>query len=521
VTREQLDPVDREELIDQVLASHRRAEEEQARRIEAERQLAWLKQQLFGAKSERRLPTANDPEQLTLGQSLELDSEPRPVEPHSVRDHLRRPPQIKTDRDDKGLRFDASVPVETIEVPAPELLGPDAGQYRVIAEKETFRLAQQTCTYKVLRYVRPVVQRIEDRTLSGPLAPASVVPGSYADVSLLAGMLVGKFRYHLPLYRQHQRMKACGIAVSRASLSNWVHQAIDLLEPVYEAQLGSILASRVVAMDETPIRAGRKAKGKMRTGYFWPLYGDRDEVAFPYASSRSHKHVEEILRAFSGTLLSDGYAGYARYAAQRDEVIHAQCWVHARRGFVRAEDVEPRRSAEALDRIAALYAVEAEIAGLEAEAKLAARGARCRPIAVELFAWLERELTQSALLPTNAFTKAAHYVLERRAGLEVFLADPDVAPDTNHLERALRTIPMGRKNWLFCWTEVGAEKVGIVQSLISTCVLHGVDPSTYLVDVLQRIDSHPFARVDQLTPRLWKELFAKDPLRSDLDRAPP
>jgi len=507
VTREALEQASRDELIEEVLDAHR--------------QLAWFKQQLFGRKSERRLPADDDAEQLTLGQALELDSEPHHVEPASVRGHLRRPHQIRTDRDDTGLRFDDSVLVETIEVPAPELEGPDADQYRVIATRETFRLAQQPCAYKVLRYVRPLVQRIEDKTLSAPLAPASVLPGSYADVSLLAGMLVDKFRYHLPLYRQHQRMKAGGITVSRASLTNWVHQAVDLLEPVYEAQLASILAGRVVAMDETPIRAGRKAKGKMRTAYFWPLYGDRDEVAFPYASSRSHKHVEAILGTFSGTLLSDGFAGYARYAEQRDEVVHAQCWAHARRGFVRAEEVEPQRSAEALERIAALYAVEAEIAGLAPEAKLAARGGRCRPIVAGLFEWLEHELARAALLPTNAFTKAAHYVLERRAGLEVFLTDPEVAPDTNHLERALRTIPMGRKNWLFCWTEVGAEKVGIVQSLISTCVLHGVDPFPYLVDVLQRIDTHPFAQVEQLTPRLWKDLFGKDPRRSDLERPPP
>jgi len=135
------------------------------------------------------------------------------------------------------------------------------------------------------------------------------------------------------------------------------------------------------------------------------------------------------------------------------------------------------------------------------------------------FAWLKEELTLHALLPSNPFTKAAHYALERKAGLEVFLTDPDVPLDTNHLDRALRPIPMGRKNWLFCWTELGAERVGQIQSLISTCVLHGVDPYTYLVDVLQRIDTHPFAQVEQLTPRLWKPHFADAPLRSLLETA--
>ena len=96
------------------------------------------------------------------------------------------------------------------------------------------------------------------------------------------------------------------------------------------------------------------------------------------------------------------------------------------------------------------------------------------------------------------------YARDRRLGLEIFLTDPDVPIDTNHLERALRAIPMGRKAWNFCWTELGAKHVGIVQSLIVTCRLHGIDPYTYLVDVLQRVAVHPAARVTELTPRLWK-----------------
>lgn len=108
-------------------------------------------------------------------------------------------------------------------------------------------------------------------------------------------------------------------------------------------------------------------------------------------------------------------------------------------------------------------------------------------------------------------TKAVAYALERKASLEVFLSDPDVPIDTNRLERGLRPIPMGRRNWLFCWTEVGAEHVGIIQSLISTCRLHGVDPYTYRVDVLQPVGLHPASRVAELTPRLWKKHFAENP----------
>lgn len=118
-------------------------------------------------------------------------------------------------------------------------------------------------------------------------------------------------------------------------------------------------------------------------------------------------------------------------------------------------------------------------------------------------------------MPSNSFTQALGYACERRLGLEVFLEDPDVSMDTNHLERALRVIPMGRRNWLFTWTELGAEHVGIVQSLLTTCRLYEISPYDYLVDVLQRVGVHPATRVAELTPRLWKQHFAANPLRTD------
>jgi len=514
----------RDELIERVLAADAERQTLQSRLEEAEAQLRWFKQQLFGAKSERRLPP--DPSQLSLGEGLAERAEPAEAGT-PVRAHVRRPRPKKDEHEDPGLRFDDTVPVQRIVVADPALEGLREGvDYTVVSEKKSYRLAQQPASYTVLEIVRPVVKLAETGALSAPAAPPSVLPGSYADVSLLAGMLVDKFRYHLPLYRQHQRLAAAGITVSRAALTSWVHRTGELLEPLYEAQLASILRSQVIAMDETPIRAGRKKgkpgkPGKMKTGYFWPIYGDRDEVAFPFAPTRAHSHVEAVLGDFRGTLVSDGYEAYDRFQEKRKAVVHALCWAHTRRGFVKAEDVEPTRAARALDEIRALYEIEREIAErkLEGEGKLAMRAKHSKPLVAGLFAWLQQELVEQALLPTNPFTKAAHYALERKAGLEVFLADPDVPLDTNHLERALRPIPMGRKNWLFCWTELGAERVGQIQSLLSTCVLHGVDPYAYLVDVLQRIDTHPFSAVEQLIPRLWKQHFADAPRRSLLDTA--
>lgn len=510
MTRDGLDQASREELIDLVLTSNARLEE-------VEQQLRWFKNQLFGTKSERRL-VEGDPSQLSLGERIIEQTETEEKPATAVRGHARRKQNTPKAQEEPGLRFDDTVPVETTVESDPRIEGLSEDEFEVIAEKKTYQLAQRPASYVVLETIRRVVKRSETGEISCPPAPPSVLPGSYADVSLLAGMIVDKFKYHLPLYRQHQRIQAAGITVSRSSLTNWTHDALDLLEPIYRAQLTSILNSRVLAMDETPIRAGRKSKGKMKTGYFWPLYGDQKEVAFPFAGSRSKREAERILGAFCGTLLTDGYTAYERYAEKQDEVIHALCWSHTRRGFVHAENVEPDRSKKALERIGLLYEIEEEIRSkrLEAEAKQGQRGSRSQPIVAEFFEWLRHEMAESALLPTNPFTKAANYALARQKGLEVFLSNPDVAIDTNHLERALRPIPMGRKNWLFCWTEVGAEKVGWAQSLIATCGLHEVDPTTYLVDVLQRVDTHPFGRVEELTPRLWKQHFEGDPIRSRL-----
>lgn len=506
-----LEQASREELIDLVVAAHTRIDE-------AEQQLRWFKKQLFGAKSERRIDVTPDSSQLNLGETL-AGPVSAAVSTTEVKGHARRNRTVREEEDSSGLRFDESVPVTRVVIEDPALDGVAEDDRIEIDERVTYRLAQQPAAYRVIEIVRKVVKRRDTGEIHCPPAPPSVLEKSYADVSLLAGMIVDKCRYHLPLYRQHQRMQAAGITVSRASLTNWTLRGIELLEPICLAQLASVLESRVLAMDETPIRAGRKAKGKMRTAYFWPIYGDRDEVVFPYASSRAHKNVEAFLGEFEGTLLSDGHQAYSAFAEHREKVEHASCWAHARRGFVKAQDVEPVRVARALDLIGKLYEIESEIRAKsrEGEAKLKIRGDRSRQIVAELFDWLEQELLESALLPNNPFTDAANYVRDRRQGLEVFLGNPDVPIDTNHLERTLRPIPMGRKNWLFCWTELGAERMGQIQSLITTCVLQGVDPYTYLVDVLQRIATHPAGRVAELTPRLWKEKFADDPMRSMID----
>jgi transposase len=496
----------------------------EARIAELQHQLDWLKRQLFGEKSERR-HLAPPPEQLSLGEALAPVPEQQQPS-RTVAAHQRRVAAKPTADGAAGRLFfdEQRVPVEVIAVPNPEIAGLPANAYEVIGEKVTHRLAQRPGSYVILKYVRPLIKRKDTQTLHCPPAPAAVLEGGRADVSFLAGLIIDKFLYHLPLYRQHQRLLAAGIAVSRQWLTQQVLAVALLLAPLVEAQLSAIRACRVKAMDETPIKAGRKGKSKLKNGYFWPVWGNTDDgggdIVFLYRPSRAAIHVRAGLGENvqdGAVLVTDGYAAYERYA-ERTGITHAQCWSHTRRTFERAKDIEPAAVAEALERIGALYACEATIREhkLTGEAKRAYRLAQAKPVVDAFFDWAEAQLEHAALLPSNPLTKALHYALERQDGLRVYLSDPDVPIDTNHLERALRPIPLGRKNWMFCWSEVGAEAVATLQSLIVTCRLHDIDPYDYLVDVLQRIDQHPASQVHLLIPRLWKQHFAANPLRSDL-----
>ena len=502
---------------DEIVAVLEDSTKDKTRIVELQQQLNWFKRQIFGTKSDRRIFPENT-RQLALGESVRPHDDTVPVPATTVREHARK--KRKTSSVDEGrLRFDPSVPVEEIVVPNAEIKG-NEDDYYLVGEKITDRLAQRPGSYVVLRYIRKVYKEKKSGEFSCPSAPVSVLDKSSADVSFLAGLLIEKYRYHLPLYRQHQRLAAAGVNVGRSTLTYFAQRVAELLDPICTAQFNSILSSRVLAMDETPIRAGRGSKGKMKTGYFWPIYGDRDEIVFPFSPSRGAGLVENVLEGYSGVLLTDGYKVYDRYAEKINGIVHAQCWSHTRRNFVEAEAVEPELSGHILDRIALLYEHEKEIRErkLADKRKQLYRAEHCKPVVDEIFCRLGAAMQEHILLPSSPFTKAANYALNRENALRVFLEYPNVPVDTNHLEREIRPIALGRKNWLFSWTELGAHDTGVTQSLLATCRLQGVDPYVYLVDVLQRMSSHPARNVAQLTPRLWKEHFADDPMRSDLDR---
>jgi transposase len=435
----------------QLLRSQAASNDALRNQIEALRaQIEWFKRQIFGQKSERYAPQP-DAQQMHLGELMPVAAAAAEAE-QDVPAHKRRRARSDFTDDATSVPFfdEARVPVVSIEVPNPEVLGLSAEevarQYELVGQKVSHRLAQRPGAYVVLKYVRPVIKRRETQTLHCPPAPVGVIEGSRADVSFIAGVMVDKFQWHLPLYRQHQRLAEAGFKLSRPWLTQLVAQGAQLLEPIYDAQLESIRRSRVKAVDETPIKAGRAGPGKMKAGYFWPVYGELGEVCFPFFESRQHACVKELLgdKAQPGAvLLSDGYAAYSRYA-EATGVTHAQCWAHTRRGFFEALSAEPQAADCALKMIGQVYEVEAAIRhkGLSGERKRLHRLDNAKPLVEQFFAWVDEQLARQGLLPSNKLTQALAYARERKAQLMVFLGDEDVPMDTNHLERALRPIPM-------------------------------------------------------------------------------
>ena len=222
-----------------------------------ESQLAWFKRQFFGQKSERYTDYDPNVHQHDLfSDELKKELEPaQPVQKTEVAPHTRTKKRLPDTPDGSGLRFSADVPLQTIYVPCP-LLEQHPHEYEQIGEEITYRLAQRPAAYEVLKYIRKVIKKVETREIISTPAPNNVFERSQFDVSFIVGIMVDKFEFHLPLYRQHLRIGKAGVLVSRNTLSNLVYKAAELLRPIYLALLSSVLLSKVLAMDETTVKAG-------------------------------------------------------------------------------------------------------------------------------------------------------------------------------------------------------------------------------------------------------------------------
>jgi hypothetical protein len=254
-------------------------------------------------------------------------------------------------------------------------------------------------------------------------------------------------------------------------------------------------------------------RGRTKKGYFWAIarddrpWGGADPpaVAFTYAPGRGAVHGLQLLDSYRGIVQCDGYEAYKTIAnaSRGDAITLAFCWAHLRRRFFDiAENGPAPIASEALVRIAALYAIEKTIRGRSAEERRAMRQERSKPLVIAFKAWLELQLTRVSAKATIA--EHLRYALKHWDGLARFLDDGRIELDTNIVERSIRPIVINRKNALFAGHDQGAENWACIASLIETAKLCGVDPQTYLTDVLTKlVNLWPASRLDELMPWAW------------------
>ena len=249
-------------------------------------------------------------------------------------------------------------------------------------------------------------------------------------------------------------------------------------------------------------------RGRTKTGRLWaytrddrPWAGtDPPLVAYVYTPDRRHHRPADHLAGFAGTLQVDAFAGFDALAAARTEVILAHCWAHARRKFhdIHAATASPI-AAEALRRIADLYAVETKIRGRSAEDRRRVRAEKSEAILADMRPWLETQLAR--LSGKSQLAAAIRYTLVRWESLSRFTDDGRLELDTNTVERQIRPIALGRKNHLFAGSDGGAETWAILASVIQSARLNDIEPFAYLTDILERmVRGHTINRIDELMP---------------------
>ena len=387
-----------------------------------------------------------------------------------------------------------------------------------IGEDRSHRLDVVPAQYRVLVTIRPRYACPKGRAgvVQAP-APAHLIEGGLPTEAMIAHVAVAKFSEHLPLFRQSQILARHGVTVDRSTLADWVGVAAWHLRPLVDRMAALLRRSGKLYMDETTIPVLDPGRGKTKTGYLWAMarddrpWGGADPpgVVFSYIPSRAGAHAEHLLKGFDGVLQVDGYAGYKRLARHEREggkpLVLAQCWAHCRRKLI---DATPKAGSpvaeEALRRIAALYAIEAEIRGRAPEERRAVRQARSKPLVEALGAWLRAQ--KERLSGAGKMGVAVRYILNGWGPLCVFLDDGRVEMDSNRVENLVRPHALTRKNALFAGHDEGAEGWARIASLIGTCRMNGVEPYGYLKAVLEAIAAgHPMARIDDLLP--WA--FAK------------
>ncbi|WP_081628122.1 IS66 family transposase [Sphingobium indicum] len=372
----------------------------------------------------------------------------------------------------------------------------------------------------ILRVIATVRPKYACRACEGGIvqapAPRRMIEGSMVTTSFIAWVVSQRFAWYLPVYRQAQMLSGHGLQIDRSTLSRMVKRAAWWLDGLFDRQLRFIHSHHRIYVDETRMPVLEAGRGQVRIDQFW-AHGIDDRswngpappaVCYIYASSRSRLEITKQLASYKGVLQVDGYTAYKHLVMPGREAGPIQlafCLAHLRRRFV---DLHKSTKSPLTEQFIALfgqvYRIEADIRGTSAEHRRSVRQEQSRPVMEELKALCDATLPR--LSAKSQLAEHIRYAHDHWHGLTLFLEDGRIDVDSNMIERQMRPVAIGRRNSLFAGNEGGARSWAVLASLLQTAKLNGLDPFTWLDDVLTRIVSGEVKNndLDQLLAWNWK-----------------
>ncbi len=482
-----------------------------------QQQLDYWQKRFFGRMSEKKhLPL--DPSQLSLFSPEEL-AQMSPEEKQELEAEARRQEETITKTvtvkkrptrrtlDTTGLTVvEKHIYPEGTTDPEGNLLE----SYTEIGVESSDRLemvapklyVERTVRHKVIEK-RDMKKNPEERAIMVAPLPQSPIEHGMAGATVLAEIILAKFLYHLPFYRQINRFREFGLRLPASTVGDWYEKSVESLNVLYKLLRKRVMASEYIQVDESVVPVLDNEKHKARKGYEWCVRdGISGSLFFWYdRGSRSKKTARELLGGYRGTFQSDGYEAYDQFCG-RPGVLGAACWAHARRKFVDALKENQKLATQAIVMIGKLYEVErkADESGMTPAQRKELRQKEAYPVIQLMEKWCVD--TYATVLESSLLGKAIAYTYSLMERLAVYVNDGRINIDNNLIENAIRPLALGRKNWLFCGNDASAYRAAIVYSLLATCRAANVDPRQWLEHVLVEIPARKKAGtpMDDLLP---------------------
>jgi transposase len=468
----------------------------EARMKALEAQLAAMNRQLFGRRSEQLDPA----QRLLFDETLEEDIAAIQAELETLKS---QPSSPTPRRQPKRLPLPEHLPrVEVRHEPTSCACAQCGGSLTPMGEDVTEQLDCKPAEFFVRRHIYPKYACRACETVTTAPSEPSVIERGRAAPGLLAHVLIGKYADHLPLYRQQQIYQRSGIDLARSTLADWTGAAGVALMPLAAAMKADLLQRSVIHADETPIALLDPGAGKTARAYLFAYCATDDSpiTLFDFCTSRSGDNARRFLGTFRGHLVVDDYAGYK--ALFTEGITEVGCWAHIRRLFFELHAAKSSTHAEpALRFIAELYRIEAEANGLDPPKRQALRQSQARPILDTFLRWIDD--VSRTVAPNSGLAKAITHTRKRWPALLRYVDDGSLPIDNNPVERSIRPVAVGRKNWLFAGSKAAGERAAAIMSLIATAKQNGHEPYAYLTDVLTRLPTHPHRRIAELLPHSW------------------